>query len=89
MHRSGRLGQGRHSSRIDDNAALWAGAEAFTSDRLLIAERDVNHAALAAVHGIEAERCSRTLDFIGGCESAHPQLFDSERAIIVRIEGDP
>src|SRR5271169_1290286 len=65
----------------------WAGAGALAAKLVLVAQCDVQYAALAAVHRVEPERSARVLDFFGGGVGADPQLFDAERAVIVRVEG--
>lgn len=86
MHRSRRFGQGRHAGRVDHDPTLRAGTKAFAADSVFVAKRDMDHAPLPAVHGIEVERRAGALYFIGRGKSAHSQLFNSERAVIIGIE---
>ncbi len=48
----------------------------------------MNHAALAAVHGIEAKGLAGALDFFGGGGGAEAEFFDAQQTVIVGIEQD-
>ena len=48
----------------------------------------MNDAALARVHGIEAEGLVARFDAFGRGDGRQAQLFDAEHAVIVGIEGD-
>src|SRR5689334_16279368 len=62
----GRLGQARHTGGIHHHLAAGSGSGALTAHGRLLAEREVDDAALAAVHGIEAEGDAGPLHFLGG-----------------------
>src|SRR6185312_612348 len=81
--------QRRHSRRINHYMPKWPGACALTAQPGLVAEGDMQHAPLAAVHRIKPERRTGVLHLFSGRTRAHAQLFDPERAIVVGIEGNP
>lgn len=83
------FGERRHAGRIDDDAAERAGAGAFTAELSFVAERDVDDAALAAVHGREAEGLAGGFDAFGCDLRGHAKFFDAEGAVIVGVEGNP
>ena len=85
---AGRLGKARHSGRIDDHLPLRTRPEAFTADLRFVAQRQVDHAALAAVHRVEPERLARPLHLFRGSLRAQAQLFDAEQAVVVGVEGN-
>jgi len=78
MHRSGRFGQRWHTGRVNDHPALRTRAKAFAAYVVLVSQRNVNDAALAAVHRVEAEWRSGPLDLISRREGAHPQFLDAQ-----------
>ena len=55
---------------------------------MLIAQRNVDDAALAAVHGVEAKRRSGSLDLVGRGEGTHSQFLDAQSPIVIGVEGD-
>ena len=81
------FGQARHGRGIDDHVPLRTPAQAFAAHSRVVAQRDMNHAALAAVHGIELEILSRAVDFLGRRQRAQAQFLDAQHAVIVGIEG--
>jgi hypothetical protein len=88
MHRSRRFRKRWHARGIDDDSPLRTRAETFAADVILVAQRNVDDAALAAVHGIEAERRSGSLDLVGRGEGAHPQFLDAQSPVVICVEGD-
>ena len=88
MHRSGRFGQRWHTGRVNDHPALRTRAKAFAAYVVLVSQRNVNDAALAAVHRVEAEWRSGPLDLISRREGAHPQFLDAQSPVIVGVERD-
>jgi len=72
LDRSGRFGQRWHTGRVNNDPALRTRAKAFAAYVVLVSQRDVNDAALAAVHRVEAEWRSGPLDFVSRREGAHP-----------------
>jgi hypothetical protein len=83
-----RVGQRRHTSGIDHDVPEGPAAGALTAQFVLVAQRNVKHAALAAVHRIEAEGRARVLDLFGGGTGADAQLFDAQSTVVVGIEGN-
>src|SRR6266850_6315596 len=75
-----------HSSRINNNLAESAVPAALAAHFGLVAQSQMNHAALAAIHGIEPEGSARALHFFGRRSRAQPQFFDAQSAIILRVE---
>ncbi len=69
--------------------AVAAKAGALTTKLGLIAQRDVDNAAFAAVHGVEAEGLGGTLYFFRGNSGAHAELRDAQHAEVIGIEGEP
>ena len=61
---------------------------AFTTKFGFVAQRDVNDAAFAAIHRVEAEGFGRALDLLGGNSRAQAKFGDAEHAEVVGIEGD-
>src|SRR5438128_11007963 len=76
-----------HSRRINDHLAESAVPAALAAHFGLIAQSQMNHAALAAIHGIEPAGSARALHFFGRRSRAQPQFFDAQSAIILRVEG--
>src|SRR5439155_22402127 len=76
-----------HSNRINNNLAESAVPAALAAHFGLVAQSQMNHAALAAIHGIEPEGSARALHFFGRRSRAQPQFFDAQSAIILRVEG--
>ncbi len=82
------LGKAGHSGGVNHHVAARTGAAAFAAHGRFIAQRQVDDAALAAVHGVETEMLAGTLHPVGGGHRAEPQLFDAQQAVIVGIEGN-
>src|SRR5690242_6320594 len=84
------IGRGRgeagHAGGIDDYLALRTGAEALAADFRLTPESEVDDAALAAVHGVEAEGLPGALHLLRSGLRAQAQLLDAEQAIVVGVE---
>lgn len=68
--------------------AMAAESGALTAQLRFVAQRDVNHAALTAVHRVKSERLARMLHFFGGSGGAQAQLGDAQHAVIVRVERE-
>lgn len=68
--------------------AEGAGACAFTAEFGLVAQGDVDHTALAAVHRVEAKRRAGVLDFFGRGAGTDAEFLDAQSAIIVGVEGN-
>ncbi len=62
-------------------------AHALAAHFGLVAQRQVQDAALAAVHGAEVERLAGALDALGGGQRAHAQFLDAQHAVIVGVEA--
>ena len=54
-----------HAGGIDHHVPSRTGAAAFAAHRAFITQRKVDHAALAAVHGVETEMLAGALHQIG------------------------
>jgi hypothetical protein len=88
MRRRGRrLGEAGHADGIDDDVAVAAEAGALTAEFDLITKGDMDHATLAAIHGIESKRFAAMLHLFGGGVRAEAQLGDAKHAVIVGVEG--
>jgi hypothetical protein len=61
---------------------------ALATQLRLIAQRDVDHASLTAVHRVEAEGLARVFNFLGGGGSTQAKLRDAQHAVVVRVEGE-
>ena len=83
-----RLGQGLHVGRHDDHLPDRPFAHTLAAHFFLVAQRQVQNAALAAVQRAEVKRRVRLADAFGGGLSAHPQFFDTQRAPVVGIEAN-
>jgi hypothetical protein len=83
------IGNGSHAGGVYYDSPLRTGATAFAAHFFFIAERDMHHPALAAVHGVEAEIRARVLHFFGRRQSADPKLFNANGPIVVGIESNP
>src|SRR5215472_16808142 len=59
-----RLGQTRHAGRVDYYLPLRPGAQALATHRFFAPQGQVDHAPLAAVHGVESERLAGTLHLL-------------------------
>ena len=68
--------------------AVAAHAGAFAAKFEFVPQGDMNGAALAAVHRVEAERLTGMFHLFRGGVGAHPQFSDAEHAVIIRIEGE-
>ena len=68
--------------------AVRTHAAALTAKLVLVAQCNVDHAPLAAVHRVEAERRARVFDFLGRGHGTDAELGDTQCAIVVRIEGN-
>ncbi len=68
--------------------AVAAETGALAAEFDLIAEGDVDDAALAAVHGVEAEGLGGALHLLGGGGGAEAEFGDAQHAEIVRVEGE-
>src|SRR5205823_3802451 len=88
MGKRGKIRDRRHARWIDHDSALQAGACAFAANLVLVAQRDVNDAPFAAVHGIETEHRPGAFHLIRRGKRADPQLLNAQRPIIVGVEGD-
>jgi len=55
---------------------------------MLVAQRNVDHAAFAAVQGIEPEWRAGVFDLFGSRLSADAQFFDAQSAVVIRVERD-
>ncbi len=66
-----------------------AKTRALTAKLGFIAQRDVDDAALAAVHRVEAEGFGSALDLLSGNARAHPKLGDAQHAEIIGVERQP
>jgi hypothetical protein len=67
--------------------ADWTFADALAAHFGLIAQRQVQDAPLATVHGAEVERHVRLLDAFGGGLRAHAQLLNAQHAMVVGVEA--
>ena len=74
--------------RIDDQTAASAFALAFGVEIGLVAQGEVNDAALARGHGTELVRRTRAENFFGGDGGRGTEFLDTKRALILAIEGD-
>jgi hypothetical protein len=88
MRRTDRLRQ-RHSDRQHHHLAKRSRARAFAADRGLVAQAEMNDAALPAAHGIEVERPLRLLHPLGRSRGAEPQFLDAHHAVVVGVETKP
>jgi len=86
--RTNRLGQNLEVVRDDYHLANRAHAHAFAAHFSFAAQREMDDAPLAAVHGAEVERLAGFLDTLGRGEGAHAQLFDAQNAIVVGVKTD-
>ena len=58
----------------------------FATQFGFVPQRQVDDAALAAVHRIEAEGLPRALDLLGHGRGAHAQFLDTQQPVVVGIE---
>ncbi len=89
LGRDNRLGKRLHVRGHNHHLPDGTDADAFTAHFGFAAQRQMQNAAFPAVHGAEVERDARFLDALGRRQRTHPQFFDSQDAIIVRIEAHP
>jgi len=80
------VGQRRHTGGINHHVPEWPGAGALAAEFLLVAQGDVENAALAAVHRIEPEWRTRVLHLFRSGAGADPQFLNPQRPLIVGIE---
>jgi hypothetical protein len=71
---------------VDDDLAVLAHAYAFGADAGDILEGEMDDAAFARGHGIEAKGLLGGLDAFGGNASGHAKLFKTESAIAAAVE---
>lgn len=64
-------------------------SEALAAQILVIAQHEVDDAPLAAVHRIELERDACLANFFRSRSSAHAQLFDPQKPVIIGVEANP
>ena len=81
-----RIRQTCHPRRIHHDMPISARAARLAAQIGFIPQRQVDHAAFAAVHRIEAERVPRALHLLRHRRGAQPQFLDAQRAIVVGIE---
>src|SRR5690349_5483246 len=74
------------SGGVDDDLAVLAHADTFGAYAGDILEGEVDDAALARGHGIQAKGLLGGLDAFGGNASGHAKLFKTESAIAAAIE---
>src|ERR1700722_17909408 len=78
--------QTRHTRRVHYHVASRTAARTLAAQRGLSAQCQVDHAALAAIHGVEAERSVRALHIFRHGKSTQSQFFDAQQTIVVGVE---
>src|SRR5580698_2256831 len=73
---------------IEDYAAVEAFAVAFGAEVGLVAESEVDDAALARGHGSEVERGSGLADFFGSDRRGHAEFLEADGALVLAVEGN-
>ena len=68
--------------------AFFAHADAFGSDAGNVFEGEVDDAAFARGHGIEAKGLAGAFDALGGDFGGHAKLFEAEGAIAAAVYMD-
>ena len=79
-------GGGLGGGGVDDDLAVLAHADAFGADARDVLEGEVDDAALARGHGIEAKGLLGGLDAFGGNARGHTKFFKTEGAIAAAVE---
>ena len=74
--------------RIDDNVAVEAFAAGGGLEILIVAEGEVQHAALAAAHGSKAVGLAGAADALGGGFRGKAQLAGAQGFEIFGVKGD-
>jgi hypothetical protein len=73
---------------VEDYAAVEAFAVAFGAEVGLIAEGQVDDAALARGHGSEVEWGSGLANFLGSDRGGHAKFLQADGALILAVEGN-
>src|SRR5271155_5122805 len=73
---------------VEDYAAVEAFAVAFGAEVGLLAQGEVDNAALARGHGSEVERGSGLANFFGGDTGGHPEFLEADGTLILAVEGN-
>ena len=84
----GPTGGGFEVGGVEDYAAIEAFAVAFGAEVGLVAEGEVDDAALARGHGSEVERGSGLANFFGGDGSGHAKFLKADGALVFAVEGN-
>jgi hypothetical protein len=71
---------------MDDDLAFFAEADAFGADAGHVFESEMDDAAFARRHGIEAKRLTRQFDALSGDLGGHAQLFEAQGAVTAAID---
>ena len=71
---------------MDYDLAFFAHADAFGADAGDVFQGEVDDAAFARGHGIQAERLARSFDAFGGNFGGHAQLFKTQRAVAGAVD---
>jgi hypothetical protein len=82
----GGFGFGGFVGGMDDDLAFFAEADAFGADAGHIFESEMDDAAFARRHGIEAKRLTRQFDALSGDLGGHAQLFEAQGAVTAAID---
>jgi hypothetical protein len=73
---------------VNDDAAIFAGADAFCADARSVLEREMNDAALAGRHGVQLKRLPGSENTFSGKARGHAQLLETKGAKTAAIEMD-
>ena len=73
---------------VEDYATVEAFAVAFGAEVGLVAEGEVDDAALARRHGSEVERGSGLANFFGGYGRGHAEFLEADGTLIFAVEGN-
>ena len=80
------IGNAGHSSWIDHHLALWSYPGALTPNARLVSQRQVNHPALTAVHGVKPEWTPVRFTFSAAVPRSGA-IFDPQQPVIIDPEG--
>src|SRR5580658_11351876 len=73
---------------VEDYAAVEAFAVAFGAEIGLVAQSQVNDAALARGHRRKVERRSGLANFFGGYGGGHAKFLEPDGTLVLAVEGN-
>src|SRR5580698_3169337 len=73
---------------VEDYRAVEAFAVAFGAEVGLVAQGDVDDAALAGGHGGEVKWSSGLANFFGGYRGGHAEFLQADGALVFAVEGN-